>query len=290
VELAVEDPFGTGIILTIDNYPGLFQANISTLEDQFPCGTVVAVREPWMKLSMSEHWAFVRVDSPSDIMILGNTDPLGQPIIWATAPTWPEDPSTMTGWKERGNNYYKRESFLPAAQAWTRALELQPENVDLLLNRSMAYLRLEWPGAAHADAVRVLSLTESKMIINKAEYRAASAEYLMGKYVTALERFMRLSRFGQNTEDIHNWQARCKSRMIETKGTYNWKKIYDASKKQNQRPDVAEFVGPIEVASMLHRGGGRGLRALRDIKAGDLLVCFSFTPACFGANLNNDHC
>ncbi|KAG8938104.1 hypothetical protein FRC04_009517 [Tulasnella sp. 424] len=36
--------------------------------------------------------------------------------------------------------------------------------------------------------------------------------------------------------------------------------------------DLAEFTGPIEVASLLSRGGGRGIMAKRDIKFGELLV------------------
>lgn len=184
VELAAEDTLGVAFFLTIDNYPSLFQANMSAFDDQFPCGTVIAIREPWMKLSTSKHWAFVRVDSPSDILILGDADPLSQTIVWATTPTWPEHPSTMAGWKEQGNNYYRRKSFLPAAQAWTPTLELEPTNLDLLLNRSMAYQRLtsRWFSAAHADALRVLSVTQSNISKQKAEYRAASAEYMMGQY------------------------------------------------------------------------------------------------------------
>jgi tetratricopeptide (TPR) repeat protein len=273
VELAVEDTLGTAFILAIDNYPGLFQANVKVLDDQFPCGIVIAIREPWMKLSMSEYWAFVRVDSPSDILILGESDPLGEPIIWATARTWPEGPSTMTEWKERGKDYYNRNSFLPAAQAWTRALELDPTNPDLLLNRSMAYQRLEWHGAAHSDALRALAVNHSEINNNKAEYRAASAEYMMGKYTSALERFVRLARAGEN---VSNWQSRCKARMVEAKGKYNWKVIYNTGLSQRQHLDVSDFLGPIEVASMPHRGGGRGFRASRDIKAGELLVCISF--------------
>ena len=209
----MKDTLGIAFLLTINNYPGLFQVKLQTLEDQFPCGSIIAIWEPWMKLSVSEHWAFVCVESPSDIMILENTDPLCQTIVWATAPTWPEHPSSMTEWKERGKDYYKRNSFLPAAQAWTHALELDPSNSDLLLNRSMAHLCLGWPSAAHADTLRVLLLSQSTALEKKAEYHAASAKYLMGKYVLALEHFVRLAHAGQNTEEVRNWQARCKSCM-----------------------------------------------------------------------------
>src|SRR6266436_5261249 len=99
------------------------------------------------------------------------------------------------------------------------------------------------------------------------------AEYLMGKYNLALEHFVHLAHTDQNTAEVHNWWSQCKAQMVEAKGTYNWKVIYDVGNSQSQYLDVSDFVDPIEVTLMPHQGGGR---ASWDIKTGDLLVCTSF--------------
>ena len=91
--------------------------------------------------------------------------------------------------EELGNQYFKDGLFVPAALAWSRGLELTPSMHSLRLNRSQAYIKLRWFSAALVDAVHVPSTPESSTeTTKKASYRAASAEYGLGRYRDALVR------------------------------------------------------------------------------------------------------
>jgi hypothetical protein len=182
VRLCVEDPNGDVVLLTIYNLPGLFQANLKVLNAHFPIGTVIAIREPWMKMSSATIHpdAFIRVDSPSDIVILEPSNNILQNIRWKTSPAIYRYALTTTAeWKGKGNKYFQDTLFVPAALAWSRGLELDPSSHALRLNRAQSYIKLEWFPAALADAMHVLSTSESLPLSmsTKASYRAASAEY-----------------------------------------------------------------------------------------------------------------
>jgi hypothetical protein len=154
VELSIEDPNGDAILLTLYNFPGLFLTNSKVLEAHFPIGTVMAIREPWMKFaSASSHQnAMIRVDSPSDVVILEPSNSNLQGIKWGTTPMiYRHTFTTVERWKEQGNKHFKDALFIPAALAWSRGLELDPSLHALYLNRSQAYIKLEWFSAALAD-------------------------------------------------------------------------------------------------------------------------------------------
>ena len=104
-------------------------------------------------------------------------------------------------------------------------------------------------------------------LTDKAIYRAALAEYGLGCYDDALKRLLRLPDAGP----VHEAQARCRQRLLEKSSRgYNWVEMYLQTQSPIPNLDVAEFVGPIEVVQIPERG--RGIRAKRAIKAGDVLV------------------
>jgi hypothetical protein len=86
--------------------------------------------------------------------------------------------TTAEEWKGQGNKYVQGGLFVPAPLAWSRGLELNASLHALHLNRSQAYIKLEWFSAALADAAHFLCVGKSvtSNTIN-ALYRAASAEY-----------------------------------------------------------------------------------------------------------------
>jgi hypothetical protein len=274
VELSIEDPNGDVILLALYNFPGLFLADAKVLEAHFPIGTIMAIREPWMKFpsTSSQQNAMIRVDSPSDVVIFEPSSPVLQRVKWKTSPIVPRHRFTSAErWKELGNQYFKEDLFIPAALAWSSGLELAPSMHSLRLNRSQAYIKLQWFSAALADAVHVLSTTESPtQTTKKASYRAASAEYGLGRYRDAL---VRLEILGEDI-NIKSFKARCRDRSKEAEiGEYAWMDMFHAGQHAVPHLDVAEFASPaVATATILTRGGGRGIRAMRDTKAGELLV------------------
>ncbi|KIM83617.1 hypothetical protein PILCRDRAFT_431027 [Piloderma croceum F 1598] len=274
VELSIEDTNGDVVLLTLYNLPGLFLANHEVLEAHFPIGTVLAIREPWMKFPSagSQQNSIIRVDSPSDILILEPSNPIIQDIRWKTTPTiYRHKFTTAEEWKGQGNKYFEGGLFVPAALAWSRGLELNPSLHALRLNRSQAYIKLEWFSAALADAVHVLEAGTSVVSnTTKASYRAASAEYGLERYGDALARLDTLD----EDDAISVLKARCRGRIHETRtGDYEWITMFHAGQLTVPHLDVAQFVNPaVNVAVIPTRGGGRGIRSMRDIKTGDLLV------------------
>jgi hypothetical protein len=275
IELSIEDPNGDVVLLTLYNFPGLFLANHKVLEAHFPVGTVLAIREPWMKFpSASSHQhSIIRVDSPSDILILEPSNPIIQDTRWKTAPTiYRHRFTTAEEWKVQGNKYFEGGLFVPAALAWSRGLYLNPSLLALRLNRSQACIKLEWFSAALADAVHILCAGGSVASnTTKALYRAASAEYGLERYGDALAR---LEMLDKNDNAISMLKSRCHQRIRETRtGDYAWITMFRAGQLKVPHLDVAQFVNPaVDVAVIPTRGGGRGIRSTHDIKTGELLV------------------
>jgi hypothetical protein len=274
VELSVEDPNGDIILLTLYNFPGLFLANAKVLDAHFPIGTVMAIREPWMKIPSTGSYqnTIIRVDSPSDVVILEPSNPVLRGVRWQTTPiVYRHAFESAEQWKGCGNQHFKDGLFVPAALAWSRGLEFDPSLHALRLNRSQAYLKLEWFAAALVDALHVLSAPEKlASTAKKASYRAASAEYGLGRYGDALTRLDLLD----EDVDIKSLKSRCRQRAKEaTTGEYAWMDMFRAGQHAVPHLDVAEFVDPaVGVAATPARGGGRGIQSMRDIKAGELLV------------------
>lgn len=280
VILGVEDEKGMPSLLTIDNYPGLFRAHCAAIDAIFPSRTIMAIREPHMRNFFDGEKSTIRVDSPTDVILLGPSHPLLADSKWGN---W----ATADALKAKGDTFYRDRQYLAAVHAWSHAIEMNSKiSCSLLLNRCQAYLRSEWYDAALRDATHVLQLQGTpafeacKAAEDKADYRAAVALYGLGQYDSAFERFSALQSRSK-TAEVSHWIAQCRARRKEsTDGEYDWHAIFNqcTGKENPPKIDAAEFVGPIEVCVVHDRGGGRGVRARTDVHAGDILVrCKSFT-------------
>ena len=238
----------------------------------------MAIREPWMKMSAasSHPSAFIRVDSPSDIIILEPSHPTLHAVRWKISPVvYCHTFTTALQWKDLGTKFFKDCLFIPAALAWSRGLDNEPSMHALRLNRSQAYIRLEWFSAALVDAIHVLSAPELlPQIANKASYRAACAEYGLQHYSDALTRLELL----EEDVEVKNLKSRCHQRLLETtKGHYDWLRMFRDGQASVPHLDVAEFVhSAIAVSAFPNRGGGRGMVATQHIRTGDLLVSLKY--------------
>lgn len=217
----------------------------------------MAIREPWMKISAeSSHPSFfIRVDSPSDIVLLEPSDPTLRSVRWKTAPVvYRHTLSSALQWKDLGTKIFKDRLFVPAALAWSRGINSDPSMHALLLNRSQAYLRLEWFSAALVDATHVLSTHELlPQMEKKASYRAACAEYGLQRYTDALARLELL----EEDVEVKSLKSRCHQRFLEaTKGQYDWLRMFQDGQGSVPRLDVAEFVNSaITITASPNRGG-----------------------------------
>mmetsp|Transcript_40780 Transcript_40780/g.89133 ORF Transcript_40780/g.89133 Transcript_40780/m.89133 type:complete len:420 (+) Transcript_40780:73-1332(+) len=80
----------------------------------------------------------------------------------------------------QGNNFFSFGCYQQACMCYGEAIELQPENPVLFCNRAMAYIKLEMPELALADAEMSLGLDPSEKNI-KAYWRQAQALLDLGR-------------------------------------------------------------------------------------------------------------
>ena len=220
----------------------------------------------------------VRVDSPTDIVVLAPHSALVPEAYFDTSPqTKPPGPLEALGsdeyWRTHGNDLFKQSHWFPAAVAYSRGLALKPDSLVLLLNRAEAYLRLGFFSGALCDVLAVLSSESAELTPahrGKALLRAARAEYGRRNYARAMDFFRQhKDTGGRNSEDAI-WIRKCDDRLKESAtGVYNWARLFQESQRESKL-DVGEYTGPVEVQEI--PGRGRGLVATRDIAPGELLV------------------
>lgn len=83
----VEDTKGHVVPVTIMNPSPGHACYISgaSLKELFPLGCVLAIREPYVRFAVNGNVA-VRVDVPSDVIVLHHSHPLIQDLRWAYPP------------------------------------------------------------------------------------------------------------------------------------------------------------------------------------------------------------
>ncbi|EJD52605.1 hypothetical protein AURDEDRAFT_181176 [Auricularia subglabra TFB-10046 SS5] len=291
VELGIEDPDGEVELCSLYNFPETFMAARETLDEIFPVGTVFAIREPTLKMNSTGTNAMIRVDSPSDIVILHPADTLMQKIVWRTPSPRLNTPQTVIAWKERGNSHFKQGRFFAASVAYTRGLELEPKSHTLLLNRALAYLNLGYFSSALRDAETVSSADAVERTGRvKAVFRSARACYGLQLFARANDLFQNVLALDPEQRDSIAWLRRCASRIEELNSGddgYDWVGMFTDC-QASPFIDVADWLGPIRVASLPSRGGGRGLVTTRPVKAGELLMVSKACAASFPRPMDDD--
>ncbi|KAI0720343.1 hypothetical protein C8T65DRAFT_602814 [Cerioporus squamosus] len=276
IQTIVEDVDGIAYDLSTYNFPSTFDCTLEHLDALFPVGSILAIREPTFKAPTQGDRPLVRVDSPTDISFVVTGNPLLVDVTWRTGVTVPRSPvlpHTLEAWQERGNGYFKASQWFLAAFAYSQGLAIQPDASVVLLNRAEAYLRMNYYSGAVCDAQRVLS-TEGipDAHVGKAVFRLAKAHYGRAEYAAAREFFIRWKNAHADDDAADAWIERCDARSSEqATGQYDWVTSFRTAKKKI-RLDVAGYTGAMEVRTMTHRGGGRGIVATKDLKAGDLLM------------------
>uniref|UniRef100_A0AC35GW38 Uncharacterized protein n=1 Tax=Panagrolaimus sp. PS1159 TaxID=55785 RepID=A0AC35GW38_9BILA len=97
------------------------------------------------------------------------------------------------------------------------------------------------------------------------------AAYGMREWENAANHFGQIATEFPNNKAVEVPYKNAVFRWIEQKhGQFDFKKMFFESKKDKAELDVADFMGPIEIAKI--DGKGRGIIASKDIKSGTLLA------------------
>jgi tetratricopeptide (TPR) repeat protein len=275
VSFGIEDANGWGQLVSLYNFPGTYDANGPELDTIFPLNTVVVIREPYCKMALAAEHSHIRIDSPSDLVILEPGDPLLSNVRWTTGDRQlPVLGHSAAEWKVVADRHFKAGEYFAATVAYSYALRRSSQLYALRLNRSLAHLRLGNFAATLRDAEGVLEnpkIPEDDRV--KALYRSAQAEYRQGHYENAKSLYNKCLEISPDLKDVKSGVLNSDCRIKEqSTGNYDWASLFVESRKKSWKADVAEFVGPVEIATMDNRGGGRGIRATDNIKPGDLLV------------------
>ncbi|KII95014.1 hypothetical protein PLICRDRAFT_33842 [Plicaturopsis crispa FD-325 SS-3] len=276
VQMLVEDPDGQVRDLSIYNFPSVGMG--SSPEDVaavFPVGTVLAIREPTLKMPTQGYRPIIRVDSPSDIVFKGPHSDLARGTSWKTGSHVNgslHTPTSANAWKARGDTHFKAGRWLAAMFSYSSGIALDPTAYILRLNRAEVFLRLEYYSAAQADAEHVLGLPLDESFRQKALWRAGKAYYGRGDYTGSAKLFAQWLRSQPGDRDTIAWIDRCWLRFHESAtGDYDWTRLFNEA-QISPHVEAGDYLGSIHVSEMIDRGGGRGIVATRDISPGDLLV------------------
>ncbi|GAA5974697.1 hypothetical protein JCM11641_007228 [Rhodosporidiobolus odoratus] len=286
VSFMVEDPTGRTEYFSIYHSPLHGTKTGPDLDALFPLGQTLAVKEPLFKTNQDGSSQLIRVDSPPDLVFLYPNDPLLASIRW-TFPSPAEPLSPSFDHKAHGNTYFKQKKYLLAVEAYTAGLALSSsdqEKLLLQLNRAQAHLILRNFASAYYDAVTVLSLLDED--VNAPPQTKPKATLRRARALSGLRRLEEAKVAFEDVLELEDSSAEAKQgkrsvdKMVrEAKtGEYDWL-LLEAQAEGAHREgklcrelEVGDYLGPIKMARLVQREGGRGVVAARDIAAGEVLL------------------
>uniref|UniRef100_A0A915D845 Uncharacterized protein n=3 Tax=Ditylenchus dipsaci TaxID=166011 RepID=A0A915D845_9BILA len=260
----IEDLNGEVEIVSLYN----FQLNIGNSCSWLPPGTIMFIKEPYLKFGSIGRDLIIRVDSPSDVVFVDESDQ--QRLQWANALQW-YNPQKLSvdQLRARGNQYYVEKNYEWALKYYKKALIIEPDSGVLHLNMAAAYIATDNYHAAFESAKLALEKGADK---EKALMGLGRGAYGLRNWKLACQYFKQLiQNYPSNNEakvEFKNTLARLHE--SET-GQYDLVKLYNLSAKQQvRRLDVADYTGPVCIADV--QGKGKGLVASRDVPRGTLLL------------------
>lgn len=141
-----------------------------------------------------------------------------------------------------GNNCFNASKFKEAIDLYSKAIDINP-TPNLLCNRSLAYIKVELPGAAISDAEEAIKLEPG---FAKAYYRKASAHLLLGKFKEALAAFDIVVKLVPGDADAKKMRENCdkKLRQIRFEKAIKAKELTPISETIKLGSIAVNYVGP----------------------------------------------
>ena len=192
-----------------------------------PINTRLQIKEPYLQLTgLSEDEISIRVDSPSDI------------IIVSYDMEWTKEKS-IDEIIDLANKEFNKTNYHSAIRLYTEAiLKSNKTSSRAYLNRSQAYIKLEKYNSAYSDAKQAILLDANN---DKAHFRSGKAAYLMRKFDLALgsyERCFKLNPHNQVEIELNKTKERLKESI---NGSFNFKNLYEQFFKKEFNMDIADY-------------------------------------------------
>jgi tetratricopeptide (TPR) repeat protein len=151
------------------------------LNEILPIGTILLIKEPYMKYGSVGNQATLRCDSPSDVIFLDESSELLRGTEWFKKYEGKEYYSRL---KDEGNQHFYKNQFESALRCYKKAMNIESNEI-IYLNISAAMLKLERYEEAYDYANKSFELVNT----DKALYRMASSAYNMRHWKLALEKY-----------------------------------------------------------------------------------------------------
>ncbi|KAI1727070.1 SET domain-containing protein [Ditylenchus destructor] len=167
-----------------------------------------------------------------------------------------------------GNACFLRKNYRAAVSYYEEAAKHEPDSALIHLNKADALLHLEKFVSAYREARQALEAGAEK---EKAHLRMGQAAYGIRQWGTALKHLQYAAR--KYPEEVNDNICRTKVRLLEVShGSYDISQLYDETVKRGKdHMDLADYIGPIQIADMPLKGG-KGMVAIYDIPKGTLLM------------------
>ncbi|RUP45437.1 hypothetical protein BC936DRAFT_148185 [Jimgerdemannia flammicorona] len=124
--------------------------------DVLDLGIRLFIKEPYYKTCAEDGLPMLRCDSPDDVILVPNEQvhgPLLAGLRWSNAvsityglpakhQSRPRS-GKIGDLQRRGNEQFNRKEYASAIDSYTQALELEPDDAELLSNRAQAHLQLQ---------------------------------------------------------------------------------------------------------------------------------------------------
>uniref|UniRef100_A0A914Y7R1 Uncharacterized protein n=1 Tax=Panagrolaimus superbus TaxID=310955 RepID=A0A914Y7R1_9BILA len=227
-----------------------FSYNFNDLDLLSP-GTILIIKEPWLRYGSHDKTPSLRIDSPSDIIFVDPTD--HKLLCKIGAKQWfvsmSEDAEV---WKQEANECFKKKDYKKALFLYDRAIRYNPDLPVLYLNKSITCLQTGAFYMAYESAKFALEKGGDR---EKALYRMGQAAYGMREWQKAISHFEEvLKEFPKNSSASEHLK-RASARLSEQRtGKFDFKAMFLESKKEKAELDVSDYSGPIEIAEIPGKG------------------------------------
>jgi len=153
--------------------------------------------------------------------------------------------TSAEGYKDKGNEEFKKGNYDKAIEFYTYATEMDPKNHTFYTNRALCYEKMKRYDKALKDADRAISL---KSDWAKGHYRRGMALKEMGQFLDAMNAFEVCTRLDKDNQEFKNSFEQAKAALykglspaeilkIEANACFKNGKIQDAITKYSQALD-----------------------------------------------------
>lgn len=254
-----------------------------------PLGTILFIREPTFRVELSfsgPSLPFISVNSPTDVVFLRPDHPRLETITWSSPSPTPSS-ARPVDFQALGDSLADEGKLQLAVKAYSDGLFTSLDSKQKLviqLSRAKVQLRLDNFAAAVRGAASVIRMIDEGveggpgMMSGAILVMAKGYEglRLFAKAESSYRRFLQLipansprakvGKEGQKRMRTNQVDAAV-ARFIET----NVNELHEP-KAWDKGYDLADWFGPITIAGIPGREGGRGIVTTRDVAPGELLM------------------